>query len=123
MQRLTAQFLLAFFVCSLSLLAHAQSYIYDGTKTKLLIDVRTAQEFDAGHVAGAKNIPYDQISAGIGQIKGIQKDAPILLYCRSGHRAGIAKQTLEGLGFQKIQNGGGMDTLMAKLKVCNEPNC
>lgn len=123
MQRPTAKFLFVLFICSLSLLAHAQSYIYDGIKSKLLIDVRTPQEFTAGHVTGAINIPYDQISAGIGQIKGLQKDAPILLYCRSGHRSGIAKQTLDGLGFQKVQDGGGMDTLMAKLKVCNEPNC
>ena len=70
MQRITTKFLLALFVCSFSLLVHAQSYIYNGIKSKVVIDVRTPQEFAAGHVKGAINIPYDQISTGIGLIKG-----------------------------------------------------
>ena len=111
------------FLCLMPFTAQAEGYLYDGTKPKVVIDVRTAEEFASGHIKGAINISYEQIAEGIKLIPGLKKDDSILLYCRSGHRAGIAKQTLENLGFQKIQNGGGMEGLAQKLRVCKEENC
>lgn len=105
------------FLCLMPFTAQAEGYLYDGTKPKVVIDVRTAEEFASGHIKGAINISYEQIAEGIKLIPSLKKDDSILLYCRSGHRAGIAKQTLENLGFQKVQNGGGMDSLVQKLKV------
>lgn len=65
-----------------------------------LVDVRTPQEFAAGHVPGATLIPFDQIAARAVELG--PKDAPIVLYCRTGRRTAIAKQALEALGFTRV---------------------
>lgn len=79
----------------------------------LWIDVRTAQEFSDGHVTQAVNIPYEEIA---GQINAIapDKDALIYVYCRSGRRSGIAKDTLDGLGYTQVINIGGLDDALEK---------
>ena len=61
----------------------------------LWIDVRSASEFDTGHVSDALNIPYNEIAEEI-KLLDLDKDAVIYVYCRSGRRSGIAKETLEG---------------------------
>ena len=72
------------------------------------IDVRSTQEFEAGHVDGAHHIPHTEISE---KISGVQSDksAPIYVYCRSGGRAGVAKASLEALGYTNVTNLGGLD--------------
>lgn len=101
-------------------LAQAQQIILNGTRMQTtLIDVRTPEEFAAGHIPDAINIPFDRIGTDIQQVKGLRKDSKILLYCRSGRRSAIAKQTLEKDGFRDVQDGGGMQTLVQTLKVCN----
>jgi rhodanese-related sulfurtransferase len=65
-----------------------------------VVDVRTAAEFDAGHVPGAINIPFDEMGRRAGEIG--PKETPVLLYCRSGRRSGVAAETLRGLGFEKL---------------------
>lgn len=82
----------------------------------VLIDVRTAEEFAAGHLDGALNISHEQIGQRIG-MAGVSKDDEIVLYCRSGQRAGIAAETLTHLGFKHVQNYGGMDD--ARKKLCS----
>jgi phage shock protein E len=72
------------------------------------IDVRTAEEFEAGHVPPAINIPYEQIAAEVAEL-GLAYDQPIYLYCRSGRRAGIALQSLQELGYQQVVNVGGLE--------------
>lgn len=67
------------------------------------IDVRTAQEFAGEHVDGAFNIPYEEITQRIAEVT-TDRDAEILLYCRSGRRAGIAKTALEGMGYTHVVN-------------------
>jgi rhodanese-related sulfurtransferase len=66
----------------------------------VVVDVRTPQEFAAGHVPGAKNIPYDQIRARAAEVGGPQ--TPVVLYCRTGRRSAIAIQTLKELGYEKL---------------------
>jgi rhodanese-related sulfurtransferase len=65
-----------------------------------VVDVRTPAEFAAGHVPGAVNVPFDQIAARAGDLG--PPGAPLLLYCRSGRRSGIAAQELRGLGFTNV---------------------
>lgn len=77
------------------------------------IDVHTAEEFAAGHIEGAINIPFDQIEQRISEVTS-DKNAPINLYCRSGRRSGIALDTLKGLGFTNLTNQGGYQDLVAK---------
>ena len=62
----------------------------DADSRALTIDVRTAEEFSAEHVASAKNIEYQQIVPAVAKL-GIGKQEPIQLYCRSGRRAEIAR--------------------------------
>ena len=75
------------------------------------IDVRTAKEFNQGHVLGAANISYEQIR-DIGRL-GLDQDEVIYLYCRSGRRAGIAQQALEELGFTQVKNVGSLEDALA----------
>ena len=77
----------------------------------VLLDVRSADEFAEGHVDGAVNIPHDQIdarAAEIDELQGGDKSKPIVAYCVSGRRAGIAKQSLMDQGRTKVTNLGGM---------------
>jgi phage shock protein E len=83
----------------LSLTAHAKDVV---------IDVRTPQEFAAGHIAGAINIEYTTIGQQIAKA-GVGKDDKVVLYCRTGRRSGIALDTLKGMGFGKAENAGGLE--------------
>jgi phage shock protein E len=79
----------------------------------LWIDVRTPEEYSSGHVEGAVNIPYTEISARIGEVTE-DKDATIYVYCRSGRRSGIAQSELQQSGFSNVVNVGGLDDALAK---------
>lgn len=76
----------------------------------LLIDVRTAEEFADGHIDGAINIPYQQTDALESAI-GADKQRQVVVYCRSGHRAGIAKDALEKAGYTNVFNASGYEAL------------
>ncbi len=80
----------------------------------LWIDVRTQAEYDAGHLPNAILIPYNEIAA---RIESVAKDkkATINLYCRSGSRAGVAKQMLEELGYTHVVNRGAYDRLKEQI--------
>jgi phage shock protein E len=80
-----------------------------------LIDVRTADEFRQQSVYGAVNIPYEEIDAGITKL-GLEKDSAIYLYCKSGRRAGIAKASLDALGFTAVMNVGGLEAALAEAE-------
>lgn len=69
----------------------------------IVVDVRTPEEYGAGHVKGAVNIPYDIIAS---KLPAADKAARIVLYCRSGRRSGIAAATLLGLGFSDVADMG-----------------
>lgn len=77
----------------------------------LLLDVRTPDEFAEGHIEGAVNIPHDQVAdeiERIGELTGGDKSKAIVVYCRSGRRSGMAKQTLAEHGYGRVSNLGGM---------------
>ncbi|WP_430462556.1 rhodanese-like domain-containing protein [Thalassolituus sp. LLYu03] len=76
------------------------------------IDVRTPQEYQSGHKEGAYNLPHNDIGESIGALN-LSKDAEINLYCRSGKRAGMAKATLEALGYQHVTNIGGLNDALS----------
>jgi phage shock protein E len=75
-----------------------------------LLDVRTPEEFAAGHLPGARNLPYDQVRSRVAEL-GPDRDARIVVYCRSGRRSGLARDALRELGFRQVLNGGGYDAL------------
>lgn len=72
------------------------------------VDVRTPGEFSSGHVDVATNIPHGEVATGVPALVS-DKNAEILLYCRSGNRAGIAKRALEDLGYTNVKNLGGLE--------------
>ncbi len=75
----------------------ARQLVADGVK---VVDVRTPEEFASGHVPGAVNIPYDQLPARAGELGA--PSTPILVYCRTGRRSGVAAQTLREKGFTRL---------------------
>ena len=77
------------------------------------IDVRSAEEFNAGHLQDAVNIPHDKIIEGVKAL-GSDKDAPINLYCRSGRRAEAALTELKNAGYTNVTNHGGYEDLVKK---------
>jgi len=68
-----------------------------------LVDVRTPQEYQQGHIAGAINIDWYQRSFR-NHILHIPKDKPILIYCRSGNRTSKTSGVLKSLGYTEIYN-------------------
>lgn len=76
----------------------------------LVIDVRTPEEFQSGHLDGALNIPHSEIESRISEISS-SKDKTVVVYCRSGGRAGIAQAALVKNGFTKVINAGGYGDL------------
>ena len=83
-----------------------------GREPTLIIDVRTAEEFAAGHFPGAINIPHEDIIQGIKE-SNVGKDQTVLLYCRSGNRSGQAEGRLQSAGFSGAKNVGGLNALLA----------
>jgi phage shock protein E len=66
-----------------------------GDESTYVLDVRSPEEYASGHVPGAVNIPYDQVASRIAEVP---KDKDVVLYCKSGRRAGIAAEVLAGQG-------------------------
>ena len=85
----------------------------------LWIDVRTIDEYKAGHLEGAINIPYDEIEQKITAVAA-DKATDIQLYCRSGRRSGIALETLRSLGYSKVTNAGAYEQQKQKQAKSNE---
>lgn len=75
----------------------------------ILLDVRTTAEFAQGHIPGAICIPNETI--GTEEIPQLpDKDATILVYCRSGNRSKQASQKLADLGYTSVLEFGGINT-------------
>jgi phage shock protein E len=81
----------------------------------LIIDVRTVQEWNKGHLEGAVLIPYNQIGERIGSVVK-DKSQRIYLYCRTGRRSQIAKEALDKLGYKDIVNLGSLEDAARTLK-------
>lgn len=78
-----------------------------------VIDVREAEEFAAGHLPDARNVPLAKLADRIGEIERF-KDRPVIVCCASGVRAGKACGQLGKLGFAKVHNlSGGIDAWVA----------
>jgi len=95
--------------CSNEAQVKAWSMIDSGA---LLVDVRTPDEYKAGHLPGAKLVPLNQISAKVNEF-GADKSRPIVVYCKSGSRSGSAESLLKSVGFTNVYNGGGYSSLMS----------
>lgn len=70
-----------------------------GDASLVVLDVRTPDEYVAGHVRGAVNIPHDQVAARLAEVP---KDKDVVIYCRSGRRTGLAADVLAANGYTRI---------------------
>ncbi|HEY8992944.1 MAG TPA: rhodanese-like domain-containing protein [Candidatus Microsaccharimonas sp.] len=83
----------------------------------IIVDVREPFEFATGHVKGALNIPPSDLMAGAKKLSAIEKDAPLILYCRTGSRSNVGIQILSGLGYTNLTNGINKQQVEAKYGV------
>lgn len=84
-----------------------------------VLDVRTPEEYAEGHVPGAVNVPHDQIGARLAEVP---KDKDVVLYCRSGRRAGIAADVLAANGYTRLSHlEGDMQEWVAKGRPVAKP--
>lgn len=84
-------------------------------KGAVVIDVRTAAEFDRGHVADALNIPVDRVGTFSERIKSMNK--PVIFCCDTGERSSRAKQDLLAKGMkEKVYNGGSWQRVLKLAK-------
>ena len=83
--------------------------IMDSNKKITILDVRTKEEYDNGHIKGAILMPYNEISENISKIVS-DKDSIILVYCRSGSRSAVASAKLVELGYTNVMDFGGIST-------------
>jgi rhodanese-related sulfurtransferase len=69
----------------------------------VIVDVRTKNEFQAGHLKNSINIPLDRLPDNI---KKLNREKAIITCCASGARSGAARRYLKSKGFERVYNGG-----------------
>lgn len=73
----------------------------------LVVDVRSAEEYQAGHLKHAVNVPLDKISENP-EYLAYYKEIPVILYCNSGKKSGQAAQILADNGYKTVYNAQGV---------------
>ena len=81
--------------------------IMDNEEGYIILDVRTQEEYDEGHIPGAIVIAHEEIAEKAEEVL-TDKDQLILVYCRSGRRSKIAAEALVELGYTNIKEFGGI---------------
>jgi rhodanese-related sulfurtransferase len=91
----------------MNITAQEAKELMDTQEGYIILDTRTQEEYDQGHIPGAILIPYDEV---LEKAEGIltDKDQLILVYCRSGRRSKIAADDLVKLGYTNIREFGGI---------------
>ena len=91
----------------LNITAEEARKLMDSEKNRIILDVRSREEYDQGHIPGAILIPDTEIEAKAADLLP-DKDQLILVYCRSGRRSKLAAQSLADLGYTNIREFGGI---------------
>jgi phage shock protein E len=78
----------------------------------IILDVRTPQEFNGGHIKGSVNIPLQVLQSSLGKIP---RNKIVITCCASGMRSASAKSLLKSAGYHEVHNGGGWMSLKSKL--------
>ena len=86
-------------------------------KGALIVDVRSRNEFQGGHVDGAINIPLDSVAGKLDELKS--KNKPVVFCCASGMRSGIATNKAKTYGLEAF-NGGGWTSLNGLIQNTKE---
>ncbi len=88
-----------------------RAYCQEATDSAVWIDVRSAAEYQSGHLENAYNISHVEIAQRISEVV-TDKDRKINLYCGSGGRAEIARKALADMGYTHVTNAGGYRDLV-----------
>ena len=91
----------------MNITAQEAKEIMDTQEGYIILDTRTQEEYDEGHIPGAIVLPYDEV---LEKAEGIltDKNQLILVYCRSGRRSKLAAEDLVKLGYTNIKEFGGI---------------
>ena len=76
--------------------------------------MRSPNEYNEDHINNTEHIPHTEIAARIDSLS-LNKSTPIILFCRSGKRAGLAQTTLQDLGYSNVENVGSIADAREKL--------
>ena len=87
---------------------------YHNTEGAVLLDVRTPQEYQEGHIPGSKNVPLQTID----KVRSIaeNKDTKLFVYCYSGARSKQAASALRHMGYTNVTNIGGITAYSGKVE-------
>ncbi|HET7509087.1 MAG TPA: rhodanese-like domain-containing protein [Solirubrobacterales bacterium] len=80
----------------------ARKMVADGAQ---LIDVRADHEWEVGRISGATHVPLPQLPERLGEI---DKDRPVVLYCRGGNRSSMATAALADAGYDAVKMTDGI---------------
>jgi rhodanese-related sulfurtransferase len=87
----------------------------EGYRKAQLIDVREPNEFEGGHILGARNIPLSQLK---NRLREVRPDKPVYLYCQSGIRSGRAASMLYRKGYKDLSHlQGGFKKWSGKIRT------
>lgn len=78
----------------------------------VIVDVRTAGEYNSGHIPGSVNIELDKLNQSVSSLQ--KKNKPVIAVCRSGNRSGMAIGLLKAAGIEAY-NGGAWDDLQKSI--------
>ena len=82
-------------------------------ETAVMLDVRTAEEYKAGHIEGSINVPLQNTGRKTPLIENVS--APINTYCLSGARTRLAVSALRAMGYTNVSNAGGINGYRGRL--------
>ena len=82
-----------------------QAALKDKVKAPFVLDVRQPDEYQSGHISGAKLIPLNELGARLSELP---QDRTIVCVCRSGARSGVAARQLASIGYKTLNLSGGM---------------
>lgn len=91
----------------MNITAQQAKEIMDTQEGYIILDTRTQEEYEEGHIPGAIVIPHDEILEKAESVLK-DKDQLILVYCRSGRRSKLASEDLVTLGYTNIKEFGGI---------------
>ena len=87
---------------------------YSSTAGAILLDVRTLQEYQEGHIPESKNVPLQQLNNVVSVVKNTE--IPLFVYCYSGARSRQATGLLQRMGYSKVNNIGGIAAYSGKVE-------
>lgn len=98
----------------------ADAFLAMDKSSRLLLDVRTVEEYTSAHIPSSVNIPLSEIETKLVRLSEF-KDAPVVVYCRSGKRASKAIAILEENGFTNVLHlEGDMNAWQAAQRPTNQ---